>query len=226
MLSKQFANMLSDDEIASLTLAAYINEKYPDSMRKLFQKHDYNFSGDPNINLIRLAELIDNKKSFFTGDYEQVLTTDAGMQAGKLRDVINNIGAGIKNVISSPAAQTILPMVANIAGAAGFGIPGQGNILAGLMDNAFGSGEQPPAPGGTPLAPQQAIQQIAQQTKDGTIMQTGKEKEDEAPDDGTLLGMPKKTAYWVIGIGSGVIVLVASIMIYNHYKKKKKKPAA
>lgn len=236
---------------AAVAVFADLYLKKPNVLKALLQRHEQNFTGDPNIDFFQVAQLLKDKGNFFNKDLDQTFTDakyfslkDLGSQ---IKDTFHDASVSISNAGQqvAPIAGTLFTMLSPAIGAAAnSAAPGSGAAATGLSQGLgaalMGAGAPKTEPSAQLPAPvQQAIQTTFAQNQNSNlddrpgssqildlIKNMLPTKPEEETNKDKILGMAKKTFYIVIFSVIGAILLVIAIIIIVKRNKKKKLEAA
>lgn len=246
MINREAIKQLNFTPLQAAAIAMFVHQynRNTEGLKKLFTRHEKSFTGDPNIDLYQVAHLSKERGRFFDEDFENTAASDPMFSSAKgaFGNLVNNIKDAVSNVVNTvkPIAGAALQVLAPVAGqAANAFAPGSGPAAQGLASSLGTVLSQPKAssqenPNELTPPVQQALQQTyapgATAPNDNganalLAALLGKDKEKEE-DTGKILGMPKKTFYWVSGGVGLVVVAIIIILIVRNMKKKKKELAA
>lgn len=243
MINLEAVKQLNFTPGEAAAVAMYVNtyNKNIEGLKKLFAKHEQKITGDPNIDLYQIYSMSKDKGRFFDEDLEATILEDPMFANAKLKDLIPKIKNIVNNNIK-PGLGTALTVLAPVAGlAANAFAPGLGGLASGLATSLGNTLSQPKQkPGANPNELSAPVQEALQQTflpsntaplddrpEAANLLNTllGNNKEAEASKD-KILGMAKKTFYWVAGIGGLLLLAIIIILIIRYRNKKKKELAA
>lgn len=228
----------SPGQAAALALFAHAYSTKQDAIKKLLEKHEQKFTGNPNTDFMQLGQLSKERGRFFDDDLSGTFNNIP--QMGKLN--LGNIGSALQNAAQSvgTAVGQGLQVLAPVAGmAANVMMPGTGSLAAGLT-SSLGGMLNPPKPQLQSALTEPVVQQLqttfstaqtnpvldqrppAQQLLNMLTTKTDPPATTE-DDDKKILGMKKKTFYIVASIAG--VAIVATIIIVIYYRNKKKKTA-
>lgn len=204
---------LTPGHAAAVTLFADLYSKNPSAIKKLLEKHDQAFTGNPNLDYSQFTQLIKDRGSFFNQDMKRCFneakylnfdTEDLAKNfypslsfdpASQLFTTAADTSTGSKNTQADAGTQKVQTTVQ---------LPPA--IQSQLAETLAQNGPIDQRPGAQDLL--NTFGDLA-----GRSINTA---------TGTILGMAKKTFYIVLGVSVGVIILIVVTIVVMRSRNKNK----
>ncbi len=209
-LNKEVIKDLKTDEVIALQLLQILADEHPEVLTKALEAHYEPVSADPYVNMMKVAAVSQERGRYFDDDFAELAAKEAGYfniqgAMDAIRNVVSNVKGGVVSTVV-PVGGGALNSLSDKA-SDNFSEAKQ-NIWTKIKDGVkkiFNKGNaNPDLTDGNPLA----------RNLKGMITGDGTPK----PDDGKILGIPKKW-FWG-GLGGLVLLTIVIIVIIKMNKKK------
>lgn len=208
MTVEEALQQFDDSDLVSLAWLVTFVTEHEEQVKKLLEKHDVEYTGDPMDSINKIITLSGMRGSYFTGDLQDVAREAHYFSLGNVVPKIKGFFGNVAGALSTIAA----PVVTAVTGVPGAGAAAAG-LLSGVHDMLQNKPDDAQAPSGQQAAPidtPKAIE-IAQHVKD---IAKAAEDDDDTP---TFWDENKNM---IIGAIVFVVILVIAIILYLRWKKK------